>query len=182
MRPKCRTMSSPVTKPYHLPWLNTVWLRVYFTFLFLQKVHLFDGMIKPAQKKETHHRTTTFSMLSEVCHRCWRTQTLKDIAACVCFYDGIKWKDFLVSFVDPKMYIWRVHLISHESWGLGNTRLDIDALFVLYLWMAFVAHSLALDHVQCCWPISHTVDTASSKTDTIFLNYVFSKSIWQSSF
>lgn len=137
-------------------------------------------MVKPTQKKETHHRTTTFSVLSEVCHCCWRTQTLKDIAACVCFYNGIKWKDFLVSFVDSKMYTWRVHLISHKSWGLGNTRLNIDASFVLYLWMAFVAHSLVLDHVQCCW--SHTVDTASSKTDTIFLNYVFSKSIWQSSF
>lgn len=34
-QPKCRKMSSRVTKPYHLLWLNTVWLGVYFTFLFL---------------------------------------------------------------------------------------------------------------------------------------------------
>lgn len=156
-----------VTKPYHLPWLSTVWLKVYFTFLFLQKVHLLDGMVKSMQKKETHHRTTTFSVLSEMCHCCGRTQTLNDIAACVCLDDGIKWKDFLVSFGDSKMYTWRIYLLSHKTWGLGNTRLGIDAFFVLYLQTALVAHSLALDHAQCCWPISHTVDTAFSQIDTI---------------
>lgn len=33
--------------------------------------------------------------------------------------------------------------------------------------MAFVAHSLALDQVQCCQPISHSVDTVFFETDTI---------------
>lgn len=59
-------------------------------------------------------------MLSEVCHSCQRIQTLKDTAVCVCLYDGIKWKDFLVSFGESKMYTWRVYLINHKNWGLGN--------------------------------------------------------------
>lgn len=44
--PKLRTMSTRVTKSHFL-WLNTIWLRFYFTFFFLlQKVHLFDDKVK----------------------------------------------------------------------------------------------------------------------------------------